>query len=418
MGTDLEKHFISVKLDACVRVKRLEARTKSYGVHSPIRMQTAGFRYTGKNDAAKCDSCDLEISEWTETMAPFTIHVQQRPQCAFVLSKLSTSASELYNQTNRTKRQKMDSDSSQYKHNFKFVEVKKLKQIRRRTYSHWSRRIKPSAEQMITAGFFSCNVGDRVICLYCNLICQQWSADTDDPSEVHKTLSPRCPYVLSMLMHPELSPTIILNDITNQPLGTDNNNQQRFDEIVYTTPCHTNYSDITKRLESFANWAVESSPPVDELVRAGFFYAGVDNAVTCFYCNGSLQNWTANDNPITEHARWFGQCPYAKQLCGDELHRKIQEASRLRQGKCSLFFERSKNFLLFSLERNRTNETNENSNLFVSNGRQLQINDPNMLSRLVAARLDLSNSQSLLDQQFKLSVIKRCWEDQLQLKSN
>jgi hypothetical protein len=40
-----------------------------------------------------------------------------------------------------------------------------------------------------------------------------------------------------------------------------------------------------------------------------------------------------------------------------------------------------------------------------------------MLSRLVAARLDLSSSQSLLDQHFKLSVIKRSWEDQLQLKS-
>lgn len=41
-----------------------------------------------------------------------------------------------------------------------------------------------------------------------------------------------------------------------------------------------------------------------------------------------------------------------------------------------------------------------------------------MLSRLVAARLDLSNSQKLLDQGFKLSVIKRCWEDQLKFKSN
>jgi hypothetical protein len=39
-----------------------------------------------------------------------------------------------------------------------------------------------------------------------------------------------------------------------------------------------------------------------------------------------------------------------------------------------------------------------------------------MLSRFVAARLDLSISQNLLDQNFKLSVIKRCWEDQLQLK--
>jgi len=42
--------------------------------------------------------------------------------------------------------------------------------------------------------------------------------------------------------------------------------------------------------------------------------------------------------------------------------------------------------------------------------------DEKLLSRLVAARLDLPNSQRLLNQNFKLSVIKRCWEDQLQLK--
>lgn len=39
------------------------------------------------------------------------------------------------------------------------------------------------------------------------------------------------------------------------------------------------------------------------------------------------------------------------------------------------------------------------------------------LSRLVAARLDLPVSQRLLKEGFKLSVIKRCWEDQLLLKS-
>jgi len=46
----------------------------------------------------------------------------------------------------------------------------------------------------------------------------------------------------------------------------------------------------------------------------------------------------------------------------------------------------------------------------------LQIVDEQMLSRLVAARLDLHSSQRLLDQPFKLSIIKRCWEDQLRLK--
>jgi hypothetical protein len=67
--------------------------------------------------------------------------------------------------------------------------------------------------------------------------------------------------------------------------------------------------------------------------------------------------------------------------------------------------------LFFSLERAASkNSTSPTNNL------RLQITDERLLSRLVAARLDLPISQRLLDQNFKLSVIKRCYEDQLQLK--
>ena len=46
---------------------------------------------------------------------------------------------------------------------------------------------------------------------------------------------------------------------------------------------------------------------------------------------------------------------------------------------------------------------------------RLQIDDNGVLSRMVSARLDLPVSQRLLNQPFRLSVIKRCWEDQLRL---
>ncbi|CAF1051300.1 unnamed protein product [Rotaria sp. Silwood1] len=90
--------------------------------------------------------------------------------------------------------------------------------------------------------------------------------------------------------------------------------------------------EIPKRYVSFATWPSEQLPAVDDLVRAGFFYTGKNTIVTCFYCNGSLQNWGSNDNPMIEHARWFPHCAYAKQLCGDDLYRKIQESKRLAQG--------------------------------------------------------------------------------------
>jgi hypothetical protein len=71
-----------------------------------------------------------------------------------------------------------------------------------------------------------------------------------------------------------------------------------------------------------------------------------------------------------------------------------------------------------SLEKAKGNEpTRRLGNEDSSSGRgQLNIPDESTLSRFVAARLDLPISQSLLDRSYKLSVIKRCWEDQLRLK--
>lgn len=47
---------------------------------------------------------------------------------------------------------------------------------------------------------------------------------------------------------------------------------------------------------------------------------------------------------------------------------------------------------------------------------QLSTIDEITLSKFVAARLDLPVTKRLLDQNVKLSMIKQCWEVQLQIK--
>ena len=73
---------------------------------------------------------------------------------------------------------------------------------------------------------------------------------------------------------------------------------------------------------------------------------------------------------------------------------------------------------LFLSDRARVNNPDGASNQSAEHSHRggLNISDESMLSRLVAARLDLPASQRLLDANFKSSVIKRCWEDQLRLK--
>jgi hypothetical protein len=333
--------------------KRFKSMIK-LGVWSPAHLLAAGFKYTGNGDTARCNDCGLEAANWTENMDPFTLHLEQKPDCPFIHSTVTSSRSDLLSSTcssttairntlisdkqeDHFKRQKIETNNSEHSSNTLF-EIDLLKQVRRRTFSHWPPRTIPSSAQMIEAGFFNCNVGDRVICIYCNLICQQWTPHTDDPCEVHKTLSPNCIYVKAKLIRPSASSIIIINEsltkltFSNYSPAVNNHDPLRSNEIVFPVPCNPTYAESPKRHASFAKWPHENLPSVDDLVRAGFFYTGTKTIVTCFYCNGSLQNWGPNDNPMIEHARWFPHCAYAKQLCGDEMYRKIQESKRAQQG--------------------------------------------------------------------------------------
>jgi baculoviral IAP repeat-containing protein 2/3 len=184
----------------------------------------------------------------------------------------------------------------------------------------------------------------------------------DDPAEVHARLAPHCPFVLS------ISPIEHLPKIINDNLN------QKFQ------PSHPTMAEVSCRQATFSKitWA-ENLPSIEDLVRAGFFFSGVENTVTCFYCNGSLHKWGSNDNPMIEHARWFPHCIYAKHICGDQLYGKIQISKKRH------------------LIENKINQ--------------------NELSRLVAARLDLPIVERLRSQ-YKLAIIKRCIEDQLTIKND
>ena len=241
-----------------------------------------------------------------------------------------------------------------------FNEADTIRQVRLRTLSHWP-HANPSRDMMAQNGWFSCNISDRVMCIYCNTICHNWTRH-DDPAEVHSRLAPHCPFNLTLSKQGKSY--AVVNDRV----------KDKFE------PYHLKMAEISRRQATFTKelWTLES-PNVEDLVRCGFFYSGMGNVVTCFYCNGSLHKWSGNDSPMIEHARWFPTCLYAKHLCGDELHQKIQ----------------------------------------ISNKRVSKENkiDKNQLSRLVAARLDLPTTV-LLRSQYSLSIIKRCIEDQLRIKND
>ena len=246
------------------------------------------------------------------------------------------------------------------KRDYPLLEAKSLREVRIRTLSHWP-HVVPCAESMANAGWFSCNISDRVICIYCNTICHQWT-EVDDPVKVHTEFAPQCPFVLSL--RDIKLPLKIVNTLLNN----------------LCEPLHPNMANIIRRQETFVNptWT-NTSPSIDDFVRAGFFFAGVSNTVTCFYCDGSLHTWGKDDNPLVEHTRWFPTCLYARHACGEQLYQRILMAKKRL------------------LTENKLTQDE--------------------LNRLVAARLDLPIVQRLRFR-YKLGIIKRCFEEQLRMKND
>lgn len=247
------------------------------------------------------------------------------------------------------------------KKTFVLNELDSVKAARRRNLSHWPHDT-PNSECMANAGWFFCNTGDRTICIYCNTICHQWTMN-DNPAEVHARLAPQCPFVLSM--SPIRSSPEVIKEISRREK---------------LQAAHPKMALIPHRQKTFTSTAwTTTSPSSDDLVRAGFFFSGVANTVTCFYCNGSLHKWGPKDNPMIEHARWFPHCTYARDLCGHQLYSKIQMSKRRLSTEQKI--------------------------------------DKDELQRSVSARLDLPVVQRLRSQ-YQLAVIKRCLEDQLKLKND
>jgi hypothetical protein len=65
---------------------------------------------------------------------------------------------------------------------------------------------------------------------------------------------------------------------------------------------------------------------------------GIDDQVRCFTCDGGLRRWDPDDDPWTEHCRWFPTCSFARRMKGDELIALIQASTKLTNGVTDNFF--------------------------------------------------------------------------------
>ncbi|WAR06732.1 BIR7A-like protein [Mya arenaria] len=203
------------------------------------------------------------------------------------------------------------------------------------TFRTWPSNAFVSASDLAKHGFYYTGTADRAQCVFCKGILRNWE-EGDRPHIEHRKHFPRCPLVLGLKVGNVPLPL----DLSSPPGGSLTNrsmnnvtdalsrlkNQGESLGIVTDRPKHPQYAIEAQRLASFQSWLPYKHQTPQQLAEAGFWYAGFNDNVKCFFCDGGLRNWDPKDDPWREHARWFPRCPFVIQVKGQEfVARVVQE---------------------------------------------------------------------------------------------
>ncbi|KAK4991540.1 hypothetical protein LTR50_001734 [Elasticomyces elasticus] len=147
----------------------------------------------------------------------------------------------------------------------------------------------PTPEELARAGFFykpTTDSADNTQCFLCAVKLDGWDA-TDDALDEHLAHSSHCGWATSLTVNDE--------------------NESR-DPMTQSL--------VEARKSTFADfWPHEGKKgwkcKVGKMVEAGWCYdpaPEVEDGVTCFYCQLSLDGWEPKDNPLEEHRRRSPEC--------------------------------------------------------------------------------------------------------------
>jgi len=233
----------------------------------------------------------------------------------------------------------------------------KAESARLQTFRNWPRQnshIRPA--DLANAGFIYAGREDLVRCVFCGQYVGNWEEE-DFPMTEHRALFPECPFILGRdvgnipISHPDaampplaqpgtsydsydetgIRPSAGRQSYSGPEKGPQNvkmtrpTTEENSGIIRHTGPQNTKYSTLEARLRSFRDWPPALKQEPRQLAEAGFYYIGFSDQTKCFYCDGGLRNWQPEDDPWTEHARWFSKCGFVRLVKGDEFISKCME---------------------------------------------------------------------------------------------
>ena len=77
-------------------------------------------------------------------------------------------------------------------------------------------------------------------------------------------------------------------------------------EVAWTSSAYPQYESYEQRLNTYFErfWPISICQNGMMMTKAGFFYRGFGDIVTCAFCGVSLHKRLQNDDPIAEHRKF------------------------------------------------------------------------------------------------------------------
>ena len=348
---------------------------------NPTLLAKAGFYYSGNSDEVICFVCEGKIRNWQKDANPNLEHIKQYSDCPFTcgsigginlkppdptdpniddptiscvkkylsLKKQLDEVDQKIRETNRMILRRHLSYKSSDRRMIPWVTASTKYpgevMIRSARIHHigvsrsitdfrdedariksfegfWAATSPVTPSSLAEAGLFYCGPDDMVMCPWCYGMLKSWEKG-DDPLKEHKHHFKDCPKFGERKTITASSLVNIHNmqgDAGIKKLGEDDLG------IVIDEPCTPKFAIEDLRLKSFEDgeWSNHTQNP-EQLSSAGFFHTGYADEVTCFFCDGTIRLWQKDEDPWTEHARWFPKCGFLKQAKGATFIEKVRE---------------------------------------------------------------------------------------------
>ncbi|KAL3882062.1 hypothetical protein ACJMK2_028437, partial [Sinanodonta woodiana] len=220
-----------------------------------------------------------------------------------------------------------------------------------KTFPGWDR---PFAIRIVGAGFYYAGHKDQVVCYCCGNRKDSWVIG-DIPLLIHQNMAPDCGFLthnaqvnvptrkansselpslaeLQLLAVQKLygsNPTDTAQSELMLPSSEQNWQDSvsdnlptvsaHVDSVLEPPPKYPQYAVKNMRINSFQGWPAELQQRPGEMAECGFYYAGFNDCVRCFFCGVGLRHWMSEDDPWIEHARWSISCVYVLKMKGEEF---------------------------------------------------------------------------------------------------